>query len=85
MVGNRLSFVIVVSLVENASEGESRCIDFELVWFRWVMLPPAATLAMLEVRGERKYEGNWPKVSYHFCQELNPELRHDRGPCDCMS
>jgi hypothetical protein len=49
------------------------------------LLPPAATLTMLEVRGERKYEGNQPKVSYCFCQELNPELWHDRGPCDCLS
>jgi hypothetical protein len=52
---------------------------------RRVMLPPAATLAMLEVRGERKYEGNRPKVSYCFCQELNPDLCHNGGPCDCMS
>ena len=51
----------------------------------YYVLPPAATLAMLEVRGERKYEGNQPKVSYRFCQELNPELQHDGGPCDCMS
>jgi hypothetical protein len=52
---------------------------------RRVMLLPAATLAMLEVRGECKYEGNWPKVSYRFCQELNLELRHDGGPCHCLS
>jgi hypothetical protein len=49
------------------------------------VLLPAATLAMLEVRGECKYKGNRPKVSYRFCQELKPELQHNGGPCDCMS
>ena len=52
---------------------------------RRVMLPPAAALGQWEVKGQRKQRVNRPQVSYRFCQELNPELQHDRGPCDCMS
>jgi hypothetical protein len=49
------------------------------------MLPPAATLTMWKVMGEHKQRVNQPQVSYAFCQELNLELQHDGGPCDCMS
>jgi hypothetical protein len=38
------------------------------------MLPPAAALGQREVKGQHKQRVNRPQVSYHFCQELNPEL-----------
>jgi hypothetical protein len=50
-----------------------------------VMLPLAAALGQWEVKGQRKQRVNQPQVSYRFYQELNPALRHDNGPCDCMS
>jgi hypothetical protein len=50
-----------------------------------VMLLPAAALSQWEVKGQHKQRVNRPKVSYCFCQELNLELQHDGGPCDCMS
>jgi hypothetical protein len=52
---------------------------------RRVMLPPATALGQWEVKGQRKQRVNRPQVSYCFCQELNPELQHDGGPCDYMS
>jgi hypothetical protein len=45
----------------------------------------AAALSQWEVKGQCKQRVNRPQVSYRFCQELNPALRHDNGPCDCMS
>jgi hypothetical protein len=50
-----------------------------------LVLPPAAALGQWEVKGQCKQRVNRPQVSYRFCQELNPALRHDNGPCDCMS
>jgi hypothetical protein len=68
------STIASTSLAEVGSHSEQR-----------VMLLPAAALSQWEVKGQRKQRVNQPQVSYWFCQELNLALRHDNGPCDCMS
>jgi hypothetical protein len=39
MIGYCSSFVVIIPLVEDAPECESRGINFKFVWFCWVRVP----------------------------------------------